>query len=212
MSRVNRTPTAALVALALAAALSLGACNDDEKKNDDPPSSAPPSSGTTSPSDPPTSEPTEPATPLGTGAAPATGQEISLDALSVRIPKGWQLVSQDIEGFIARPKGLTLDYLTVDFITNDGVPTSVEQALREANRSDSFAKDPPMILPPVEVDGVPMYHRSGKVSRTTWLESFGSNSTAYTVSITFELQPFDRTVKQQRELADSVLATVDLVE
>ncbi len=32
------------------------------------------------------------------------------------------------------------------------------------------------------------------------------------MNLTFELQPFDRTTKQQRALADSVLATVDLVE
>src|SRR5690349_1299740 len=101
MSRVNRTRPAALVALALAAALSLGACNDDENKSDDPPSGGPSSSsGTTEPSDPPTSEPAEPATPLGTGAAPATGQELSFDALSVRIPQGWRVVSKDIEGLI----------------------------------------------------------------------------------------------------------------
>jgi hypothetical protein len=217
MCHVKRTaPTpAALAALALTAALTLAGCGDDEKggggsPGPDPTSSASEEPPTETESEP--TEPTEPDTPLGTGAAPATGQELTFDALSLRLPKGWRIVSKDVEGFIARPKGLTLDYLTVQFLTNDGLTSSPEQARRAHNRSDGFPKDPPLVLPTVEVDGVPMFHRSGNVSRTTWLESFGSNSTDYTVYLTFELQPFDRTTKQQRALADSVLATVDMVE
>ncbi len=219
MGHVKSTaPTpAAWVALA-ALALTVAGCGGDESDDAGRGDSPAPGSSSTSSAEP--SEPSDPAetgsttseTPLGTGAAPATGQELTFDALSLRLPKGWKIVSKDVEGFTARPRGLTLDYLTLQFLANDGRTSSPEAALREHNRSDGFPKDPPLTLPPVEVDGVAMFHRSGNVTRNTWLESFGSNSTDYTVYLTFELQPFDRSVKQQRALADSVLATVDMAE
>ncbi len=171
MCHVKHTPStpAALVALALTATLTLAGCGADEKGGDgspgpDPassPSEESPTEAEPSESAEP-SEPAEPETPLGTGAAPATGQELTFDALSLRLPQGWKVVSKDVEGFTARPKGLTLDYLTLQFLANDGLTSPPEQARREHDESDGFAKDPPLILPPVEVDGVAMFHRSGQ--------------------------------------------------
>ena len=209
----RRSAPAAFAALALMAALA--ACGDDEP---DPPASGGSSESTestestkpTEPTEPTEStEPTEPETPLGTGAAPATGKSITVDGLSLRLPQGWQTSTQDAEGFVAEPRELSLDVLEVIVIQNDGLTSSPEAAFREYA---GYGVRPPKTLPPIEVDGVPMFHGTGQTQSSTWVEAFGSNSTDFTIWLTFKSSPRLTPLKERRALADSVLATVDLVE
>ncbi len=212
----RRTAPTALAALALVAALA--ACGDDDpdspgasgtpgSSESDEPTEPTESTESTEPTEP--TEPVEPETPLGTGVAPATGKKIVTEGLTLRLPVGWRTTSQDEEGFVAVPRDYNLDVLELITIQNSGLTSPPAAAYRDYKQ---YGVSPPKTLPPIEVDGVPMFHGAGQTQPATWVEAFGSNSTEYSVWLTFESSPDLTTLKERRELADSVLATVDLVE
>lgn len=215
-----RRAAAALAALALAAALAAcdGGGDPDDPDDPDAPGGAE-TSTTTEPGEPSPSEPTEPtetetseapaAGPLGTGAAPANGEVVTIDALTVTLPQGWKVDDQDEESFIASPREYNLDYLRVIAIRNDGLTSPPEEAFQDYLRGELR---PPNVEEPIEIDGVPMWYAWGQVQKSTWVDAFGSDTTPYTVSMTFEQAPQVKSPRERRELVDSIMATLDLTE
>ena len=194
-----------LIAVLLTCVLALSGCSDDGSGAEVPDeTSAAPTS------DAPTSEPTSEATSGTAGVAPATGEEIDLDGMSLRLPADF--VAKDVRdiGFTAVREGrLPYDTFQGRIQDNLGITSTLAQTIALRNDLQLFYLRDPKVLAPVVIDGLKMFHLSGKVSDVLYAEAYGSDLGDHVIDLSFLFGP-GTTPAERREVVGSVLATVDL--
>jgi hypothetical protein len=186
-----------LSVLALAAALSLAGCSS-------PGTNAPAGDGTT-----------QTDAGNGQGAAAATGEEISGDGYSYRVPEGWAVPEEDIPGFT--PDTLAADLTDTDgFADNvntifspagevplDQVETAGTTELEGAGGTEVRVRDR------AQVAGVEAAHIQATLTQSGvdyWIEQFYMNNAGKTLIATFS---FSHSLGEadRDAVVDSVLAS-----
>ncbi|MEV7428465.1 hypothetical protein AB0N29_02515 [Nocardioides sp. NPDC092400] len=202
-------PRRAALAAALSAVVLVTGCSDDEEPGGTAPesASASPSAGGSSPasSTDPEASPTS-SSDATIDTPPATGPVIESAAFRMRVPERWTVadpisdfvrvatrpeISGDISiGFIEATEGATVDDYQRASTKNWGYPVGPRNGPRR------------------DVNGVEMYHQTGKAGETRVVEVYGAPHAGLAVEITF-LLPTDMPAAERTSLVDSVLASIE---
>ncbi len=221
-----RRRAGSLVLLVCLGATALSGCSGDDPAPDEPSSTAvtstpdapDPTSGSPSvdPSEDPTPDPTPDATPDTTPEStyadvePATGELVELDGLSLRVPVGYQVLDSTGDLLNAQvDPAAGFDFLGVSATGNYDEHKDLDAMLATHNERDISYRRDPTTRDRVVVDGVEMYHASGKVSPQLWAEAFGGGNTAYDIDIAFAFG-LDTPAAERQRITESVMASIDL--
>lgn len=189
--------------LALAAALALGGCSGGDDGSE-PEASDGGTTGSTTAGTPSQSSqsPGDDTTP---SVKPATGDTLRMPHSMVRVPVDWHADPRIVPTQRDAGDDDTSSTISLGEINAFGATLSPDQLARNWFRSTIYPLKPRK-LPTVEVDGVEMYHLSGKIQPLTWLEEYGAVVDDRIVTLTFQFSPEVRPAQRDR-IAESVLAT-----
>lgn len=190
-------------ALALSGLL-LAGCGDDGAAPEDPGPSPAPGSASTGSAD------AGPTGPTGASVPPADGVRLELPAISVHAVAGWEVDAMQTDSSVS---ATSTDQLG-NSVSLSQVPDPADGRLglrRAAELSIDAALwlQRPRILEPVELDGVEVYHVSGRVSTAQLVEEFGATVDGQGVSVQILLHD-QVPAKERREIVRSILATVEI--
>lgn len=195
-----------VVTVVAAAVLGLTGCGPDESSSAGTGGQSPTGDGgeSTAPSAEPSSEPSEEASedPFA-GVVPASGDELVLDSVHARAPKGWdvrKLTSQHVSAakdlwFLALRQYGPVRSMTLD--------EEAKQAQRPGVTHGRLARDPD-----VTVAGQQWFRVSGRSTSDEWVLELGTQHDDSFVRLGFEFPPQVGEAKRE-ELMSSVLATVE---
>lgn len=179
--------------LALVAALALAGCSGGDGRT----------TGSTGPTgDPTTGAPSGPGSP---SVEPATGPTLRLPHTEVRVPADWHVERQLVPSERAAGDGDTSSTISLGEINAFGSTPSPDRLATRWYRSSIYPLKPRK-LPSVDVDGVEMYHLSGKVQPLNWLEQYGAVVDDRIVTLSLEFSP-EVTPAGRDRIRDAVLAT-----
>ena len=188
--------------LALVAALLTGACSHD----DDPGSAtgaADPVDAPTSSAPTPVEDPTSSETPIET-VPPATGALLKMPSATVRVPDDWRPMDDLIFSMTSASHDNSTSVINLgEIVSGLNEPTASELA-KDWRQDNPYPRDP-KVLPPVEIDGVEMYHVAGQVDELLWLEEYGAVVDQFRVTLEFQFSSVPR--KERDEIIDAVLQT-----
>lgn len=196
----------AVVASTVAALLVAG-CGGGEPDGPRTPTAAPASAGDTTPSE--GSGETGTPTPDETSTVPpASGARLELDLVAATAPEGWR--KDDPVADVSVTAGYRgFNFLTLAEFTD---PYAGQAGFRKVSQevivSSGWLQEP-KLLPPTELDGVDVYHLSGRVSSAAFLEEFGALMDGKVVVVRLLLGDGQSAPERQR-IVDAVLQTVEL--
>jgi hypothetical protein len=189
---LSRTTLSALAA----AGLLLAGCSDGGEDRGAGPSGTPSAS---------TSQSTESTEPTATEPAvePATGFAYDLERVTMRAPEGWTRTKAPASFLLGAgdPDSVSTIILS-DLLAfrEQPLPGQVRIALRSRPGAD--------VLDPVQIAGVEWYHIAGRDGEFATFDQFGTIHNDSEAVVEFSLDD-DIPEDEQREIIDSVLATVD---
>lgn len=190
---------------ALAVLLLGSACSG----SDDPGGSPAPSSASPTGSDTESPEPTDSTEPTGSAEPAATGATLELPHSRVRIPADWKRMSRLVRTQQDAEDPGSASLLSLAEIDAFGSANSAEELVKSVLRVTKGTYPlTPRRLPNVVVDGVEMYHLSGKIQPLRWLEEYGAIVSDRIVTLGFEFSP-DVSPAERQHVVDSVLATFE---
>ncbi len=194
-------PTTVTLALLL-----VGCGSEDDEPTTDPGTSA--SSGPATPSSPGATTPSEDPTASSTFSVPAAdGPRIESDAFTAHLPQGWmhdKANSSDTVALGYEP-GIGADVTFGYYPTEPGL--SLDDYERAALKTWTYDDGKPDIQPRVDVDGVEMFHHTGKTGSDRTVEVFGVPYAGLAVEVEFHLSP-SIPRREQRRLIESTLASI----
>jgi hypothetical protein len=187
---------------ALCAALCLTAlvsgCGDDEDPGGAAPTETPASSDTSTSA----TEPTEPPEP---SVEPATGPEMRVKAVSLRLPDDWHVDNTDASFMhvgAADDRTAVINLSSFPALDPD---VSIARLAQSTQKTGSYP--PGSVLPPTTMAGQPAFHVAGRVVGDDH-EEFGLIHDGEIVAVEFIFLRGPKAGRQ--ELIESVLATVEL--
>lgn len=180
--------------------LALAGCGDDDPEGSEPrePSSSSGETGSPAPTDasPTDEEETVP---------PATGPELAMEAVSLRMPEGWRVDNDDSDIVVV---GLADDLTSAIYLSSFPAldpSVSIAQLARSTQKEGGYP--PGSILPETTLAGQPAFHLAGPVGGD-YSEELGVLHDGAIISVEFVHRDGPR--KGWEELLASVLATVEL--
>ena len=193
---------------ALAVLLLGSACSG----SDDPGGSPSPSSASPTGSDTASPEPTDSTEPTGSAdpsVDAATGATLELPHSRVRIPADWKRMSRLVRTQQDAKDPDSASLLSLAEINAFGSTNSADELVKSVLRVTRGTYPlTPKRLPNVVVDGVEMYHLSGKIQPLRWLEEYGAIFSDRIVTLGFEFSP-DVSPAERQQVVASVLATFE---
>ncbi len=197
---------------ALAVLLLGSACSgsDDPGGSPSPSSASPTGSDTASPEPTDSTGPTGSADPsAGPATDPATGATLELPHSRVRIPSDWKRMSRLVRTQQDAKDPGSASLLSLAEINAFGSTNSADELVKSVLRVTRGTYPlTPKRLPNVVVDGVEMYHLSGKIQPLRWLEEYGAIFSDRIVTLGFEFSP-DVSPAERQQVVASVLATFE---
>jgi len=209
MRGVRARPTAG-VALLLALAGGAAGCNGDPgAAPQTPPSSSTtgPTDGVTTPTDPPTTTAGDPSSGAPT-VVPASGPELQVKTASVHAPDGWRASGSLIGTDQGALQPSTFNTLSLDDHVNlSGGSSSDLDAIYQAFLGVSEGLTNVTRLPDASLAGTPALHvrYQSKNDRFVVTDMVTTVRADRSITLSFSLEP--KTLRQQPDLVDSVIAS-----
>lgn len=184
---------------ALCLALLVTGCSDDDEPEGEGPPESPSSSDASSPTDEttPTDEPST--------VAPATGPELSVKDVSIRLPEGWAVDNTDASFLVVGAANDDTGVINLSSFPSLDPDASIDVLARSTVKTGGYPRD--AVQPPTTMAGQPAFHVAGEVVGD-YSEEFGLIHDGEIVSVEFVF--FRGPEEGRQELIDSVLATVEL--
>lgn len=203
-------PQWAVLPATLALALLVGGCGsgEDERTTDPGTSTSSAATGSATPSADGSTTPSEDPSPSSTfSVPPATGPEVESDAFTANLPQGWRLDEDNSYDTISLgyEPGIGADVTFGYYPTEPGL--SLDDYERAALKTWGYDDGKPDIRPRVEVDGVEMFHHTGKTGGGRVVEVYGVPYEGLAVEVEFHLSE-TIPAAEQRRLMQSTLASI----
>lgn len=183
----------AVPAAALLLATTMAACRSDGADRP-PPEPSTSAEDTTSPGDSASASPD--------GPAPATGEELANQRVSLRFPEGYRVDddSSSVVTAVAPDRDHTIYYTQALLLTDP----DLDYLMQLSEKFDTW-ETPPRRMPPVTIGGVECFHLRGRQQGSP-TDAYGTQRGDDGITLTFVLEGG---ASQRQRVIDSVLATVE---
>lgn len=198
----------AAVAVVLVAGLS--GCGSDDGADPAPAPTSTSSSSTTSSAPPSSSTPSTPTTPSTPAVEPATGREVRIGDLSMRIPEGWRYNDGGINPFIrGGSSGGGSQFAQIGSSPDLSGGNSTLDSLVQNLIQSSYPDRAPKRLADREIDGVLFARLKGPIDDRYEVEHYIALYQGNTVEIEFDLVRDDGEAANTA-IVEGCLATVEI--
>jgi len=182
---------------ALCLALLVSGCSNDEDPESEGSPQSPSSSSSATEQTTPSDEPTT--------VAPATGPELEVKDISLRMPEGWKLDNDDASFLVVGADADENTLINLSSFPSLDPDASIARLAKSTEKTGGYPKG--SVLPPTTVAAQPAFHVAGDVVGD-YHEEFGLIHEGEIVAVEFVKLRGPKT--GWSELVESVLATVEL--